>query len=74
MILNPKAFPSSIYDVAPTLVSPSTEGAIDKLRVVSRLTSAAAGLATSETSSRATQRELSQAFNTKAFLFPLYME
>lgn len=51
MILNPKAFSSSIYDVAPTLVSPSTEGAIDELKVVSRLTSAAAGLATSETSS-----------------------
>jgi hypothetical protein len=51
MILNRKAFSSFIYDVTPTLVSPSTEGAIDELRVVSGLTSDAAGLATSETSS-----------------------
>jgi len=51
MILNRKAFSSPIYDVAPTMVSPSTEGPIDELRVVSGLTSAAAGLATSETSS-----------------------
>ena len=51
MILNPKAFSSFIYDVAPTLVSLSTEGAIDELKVVSRLISAVVGLATSETSS-----------------------